>query len=110
METNHISFREAYARDTGLPAPEFERALFLRCVPPIQRPVARVLLWLNPGVFDRDLATMREVAVATSSEDVRLAARDLRGGGFYQRNLLRDAIGVRASGRRLVAIARRVLK
>ncbi|MCW5556921.1 MAG: hypothetical protein KIT22_03640 [Verrucomicrobiae bacterium] len=68
-----------------------------------------MLFWINPGLFDRDLVVIRRAANATSREEVREQAQDLGNGMLYRRSLVRDTIGVRASGRRLVALASRML-
>lgn len=102
-------FRDLFVRSAGIPEERFEVHLFLRCVPPLRRPLARILLRIKRSIFERDFTTLRAVAAATSVDEVRRAARDLRGGPLYRSHWVRDRVGVRASGRRLVVIASEVL-
>ncbi|MBL9173039.1 MAG: hypothetical protein JNL10_05850 [Verrucomicrobiales bacterium] len=110
MPSSPTRFRDAFLNSTGIVAERFEVHLFLRSVPPLRRPVARLLLLLRPSVFERDFATLREVALATSADEVRQTVVDLRGGPLYRSSMIRDHLGIRASGRRLVNMARRILK
>ncbi|MBX3732441.1 MAG: hypothetical protein KF791_07575 [Verrucomicrobiae bacterium] len=110
QEVSPARLREAFLRRARVPESQFERELFLRCVPPLQRPAARLLLWLDAGLFRRDLETIRTVSVAASADEVRDTAGELGGGMLYRRTWVRDTLGIRASGRRLVAIAKQVME
>ena len=71
-------FRDVFVRSAGIPEERFEVHLFFGCLPPVHRPAARMLLWIRPSVFERDFATLREVGLATSLEEVRRASRSLK--------------------------------
>lgn len=109
MEATVPSFRDAFARGFGVSPDEFERTAFVQCVPWWCRPVAALLVRWEPGWFALDLQVLRDVARATSLDEIRLLAGDFRGGVRHRFSFVRDCLGIRASGRRLMAMARRVI-
>jgi hypothetical protein len=104
-----LEFRAAFARRFSRSPESFEREVFVRCVPPWYRPVAWAIIRWVPAWFSQDWQVLQDVARATSLEEVRVLSGDFRGGIRHRRSLIRDRIGFRVSGRRLLALARHVL-
>lgn len=104
-----VEFRSAFARTFSRSPESFEREVFVRCVPPWYRPVAWAIIRWVPAWFSQDWQVLQDVARATSLEEVRVLSGDFRGGIRHRRSLIRDRIGFRVSGRRLMGLARQVL-
>lgn len=104
-----LEFRAAFARRFSRSPESFEREVFVRCVPPWYRPVAWAIIRWVPSWFSQDWQVLQDVARAASLEEVRVLSGDFRGGIRHRRSLIRDRIGFRVSGRRLLQLARHVL-
>ena len=99
------SFREVYSRRTGIAPEQFERALFARCLPWWKRWAALVICSLWPRAFEPDFAVLSEAADAHAVFQVSSIATDLRVRLEDRVNPVRDWLGLRISGRRLVEVA-----
>ena len=108
LSPSPLEFRSAFARTFSLPPESFEREAFVRCVPPWYRPLAWALVRCWPAGFAQDWQVLQDVARATSLEEVRAFSGDFRGGIRHRHSLVRDRIGLRVSGRRLLTLARQV--
>lgn len=96
--------RKRLAADLGEASPGFERELLLRCMSPWKRPLARLVLALSPKVFQPDLEVMRDAGDTWTLDQVKALVVELKKprSGW---SLVRDGLGIRASGRRLVHLA-----
>lgn len=79
----------------------------LECVPPTKRPIYRLARWIQPAVFAQDLSVVEDALNALRPEEVKLAIADLHDPARRRRVFWRDTLGLRVSGRRLLALALR---
>lgn len=103
------TFRHAFARNRHLDPAAFERVVFVRCLPAWCRPLGFVLIRCVPSWFNRDLQILQDVSGASSLEEVRALSGDFRGGVRHRSSLVRDWLGIRVSGRRVLALACEVM-
>lgn len=99
------SFRELYCAAHQCGPDMFERHLFTRTVRPGWRWVLPLLLRLWPTAFRRDLRELGVAGHATSPDDLKAVAAELRHDPREPRTFLRDTLGVRVSGRQLLTEA-----
>lgn len=102
------TFREAAAEEYGWKPQDFEAKAFLHCLDPFPRFIARVLWLWRDRLFREDIAAMRMVSDLTSYNDIFQIAQSF-GDARRDQSFLRDKIGVRPRGRRLLALAREIL-
>lgn len=102
------SFRALFAKQYGVSPDRFEAEVFVLCVPWIYRPVARILVKLVPPWFHLDLQVLSDMAKAESLQEVRILAGDFRDDIRHRASFVRDSLGFRASGRRLMGLAKQV--
>lgn len=102
------TFREAAAEEYGWKTEDFEAKAFLHCLDPFPRFIARVLWLWRDRLFREDIAAMRMVSELTSYNDIFQIAQSF-GDARRDHSFLRDGIGVRPRGRRLLAMAREIL-
>jgi hypothetical protein len=81
-------------------------ALF-ECVPPTKRPLYRLACWLQPAAFAQDVSVVEDALNALRPDQVKLAIADLHDPARRRRVFWRDWLGLRVSGRRLLAVALR---
>jgi len=102
------TFRESAEEHLGWDKEDFEAEAFLACLDPFPRLLARLVWPFKAQLFGEDIAAMSKVADLTSYNDVFQVAQ-----GFADarrdRKFLRDAMGIRPRGRRLLSLAREVL-
>jgi hypothetical protein len=102
------TFRETAAEEFGWKTEDFEAKAFLHCLDPFPRFIAR-LLWLwRDRLFREDIAAMRMVSELTNYNDIFQIAQSF-GDARRDQSFLRDRMGVRPRGRRLLALAREIL-
>lgn len=94
-----------YSRRTGIAPEKFERVLFNRCLPWWKRPLAVVIHGVWPRAFALDFAVLSESADAHAVFQVSSIANDLRVKLEDRVNPVRNWLGLRISGRRLVEVA-----
>lgn len=97
------SFRELYCEAPQCEPDTFERHLFSRAVRARWRWALPLLLRLWPESFRRDLRELGVAGHATSPDDLKAVAAELRHDPREPRTFLRDTLGVRVSGRQLLA-------
>lgn len=102
------TFREAAAEEFGWKTKDFEANAFLHCLDPFPRFIARVLWPWRDRLFREDIAAMRLVSELTNYNDIFQIAQSF-GDARRDQNFLRDRMGVRPRGRRLLALAREIL-
>jgi len=102
------TFRAAFCRAYRCEPEHFEKAVLARCFPWVVRLQGRLLLLLNPGIFQRELALIRRLGDVTDGSHLR---QELEG---YAYELQRDktfrtsTLGIRLSRRRVVKLLREV--
>jgi|GEM_PF-509735 len=102
------TFREAAAQEFGWKTEDFEAKAFLHCLDPFPRFMARVLWLWRDRLFREDIAAMRMVSELTNYNDIFRIAQSF-GDARRDHSFLRDKVGVRPRGRRLLALAREIL-
>jgi hypothetical protein len=102
------TFREAAAEEFGWKTQDFEANAFLHCLDPFPRFIARLLWPWRDRLFREDIAAMRMVSELTSYNDIFQIAQGF-GDARRDHSFLRDRMGVRPRGRRLLAFAREIL-
>jgi hypothetical protein len=103
------TFSEAWKRAAPQSSAGFEEDVFWRSLYPHARGFARLMWRFWPGYFQRDLELIRRLAVVTSGQEVRFEVDNFR----YQHpesGLFRRGLRLRVSGKRLINLARRVMK
>ena len=101
MET----FRELACARYGWRPEGFERRTFFHCVSAWQRPAAWILWPWRERFFRADLSLIERIGTMTSYNDVYQVAQDFAD-SRRQRGFVRDVLGVRPHGRRLLSMAR----
>lgn len=102
------TFREAAKERLGWDRADFEAKAFLASLDPFPRLVARLVWPMKSRFFGEDIALMAKVADLRSYNEVFQIAQafaDAR----RDRKFIRDTLGLRPRGRRLLALARDVL-
>jgi hypothetical protein len=84
-----------------------ERRLLLKSVPFWKRPFWYLVDRMDPYAFEADREAIREVARATTMDDVSAAMEALHYRGRTNPNVWRNSITLRISGNKLRAIARK---
>lgn len=102
------SFRELYCEAHKCEPHMFERHLFVRTVWPHWRWLAPWFLRQWPAAFRRELRELAASGHATSLLDFKVVAGELRHDPREPHTFLRDTLGVRVSGRRLLIKAEAV--
>ncbi len=102
------TFREAASEEFGWKTEDFEAKAFLHCLDPFPRFIARVLWLWRDRLFREDIAAIRMVSELTSYNDIFQIAQSF-GDARRDQSFLRDKIGVRPRGRRLLTLAREIL-
>ena len=102
----HPTLAEAYCRQRGLPAAEFERALLRETLPPAARR-ARFLLALIPRYFEPDLIFIHHVGRLRRLDDLSYEEIEFRQ-DRANRSFLRGRLRLRVSTRRLRQVVERV--
>ena len=102
------TFREAAAEEYGWKTEDFEAKAFLHCLDPFPRFIARTLWLWRDRLFREDIAAMRMVSELTSYNDIFQIAQSF-GDARRDQSFLRDRMGVRPRGRRLLTLAREIL-
>ena len=77
----------------------------MECVSPWKRPLYRLACWIQPKAFAQDVSVVEDALNATRPEQVKLAIADLHDPARRRRVFWRDSLGLRVSGRRLLAVA-----
>ena len=95
------TFREAFCALTGTPLPQFETALFRRCLYFHARFVAPILLKINSAFFDEDFDAIREIESVKCPEVLTMEIARFHGRNKRDSNWLRRWFLIRISGKRL---------
>ncbi len=99
------SFRDVYSRRNGIAPEQFEGVIFARCLTWWKRPAALLIRSVWPRAFAPDFAVISEAGDAHAVFQVSSIANDLRVRKEDGVNPVRDWLGLRISGRRLVEVA-----
>jgi len=103
------TFQEAWQRAYPQAAVSFEDDVFWRSLYPHAMIFARIMRLIWPGYFQRDMELIRRLGALTSANEVRFEIDNYR----YQHpeyGLFRHGFRLRVSGKRLIHLARRVMK
>lgn len=103
-----VKFREAATKEFGWREEHFEGKLFLACLEPFPRFLARLLWPWRQRLFGDDINAMRMVADLTHYNDIFQVAQSF-GDGRRDFSFLRNTLGIRPRGRRLLGVAREIL-
>lgn len=106
---NLHNLKNSYCMKYVIPPERFDRALFWRCVHSNGSVIARVILFIYPGFFRRELRLIQEIGRYTEMGEVHAALQryhkeNQNGGGF-----LRQKLKVRLSGKSLIKVAAELL-
>lgn len=102
------TFTEITHQQYGWAPEEFEQRLFLKCLDPETRILARLLWPWRNRLFKEDFAALSTAARLTSYNDLFELAQTLSE-ARHPRRFFRDRLGIRPRGRHLLAIAREML-
>ncbi len=103
------TFQEAWQRVYPQAAVSFEDDVFWRSLYPHARIFARIVRFIRFGYFQRDMELIRRLGALNSVNEVRFEIDNYR----YQHpefGLFRRSLRLRVSGKRLIQLARRVMK
>jgi hypothetical protein len=104
-----MTFSQAWQRAYPQSAADFEKDVLWRALYPHARIFASIMWRLWPAYFQRDLELIRRLVTVTSTEEVRFEVDNFR----YQHpefGLFRQGLRLRLSGKRLLNLARKVMK
>lgn len=104
-EVESITLRQRLARLRACEVAEVGSWALLECVSPWKRPAYRLARWLEPKAFSQDVSVVEDALNATRPDQVKLAIADLHDPARRRAVFWRDSLGLRVSGRRLLAIA-----
>lgn len=107
--SNLGNIKNAFCMKYVIPPERFDRAVFWRCVHERGSGIARVILFLYPGYFRRELQLIQQIGRYTEMSEVQGALQRYHketqsDGGFIRRKLK-----VRLSGERLLRLAAELL-
>jgi hypothetical protein len=109
MGSDGLTLREAYlSRNPGAET-RFRERLLLDCMPAWKRPLAAIFLRISPSVLAPDLDAVRAAGESRSVAEVSVITRELHANPRSNGTMVRHFLGVRASGRRLRAVAESLL-
>ena len=98
------SFQEAFCETHGCPLEAFEARVFWRCLHRRALPLSALLYRLNPGFFEPDFRTIRQLGLARSFEEFGQEVNSFRSDNRRHGGLVRRRLRVRVSGRRLMEL------
>ncbi len=101
------NFRTAYCEHFGCSEGDYQMRMFWACLYPHARPLARVILKIDPQYFDRDLELIRTLGAVTDLQTMEAEVND-----FATQNcedgLLRRRCHIRTSGQRMLNVGETV--
>jgi len=98
------NLREAFCHRRGCSAATFGRGVFFRAVPPTRLPLVLFFWIFDQAMFAADLDIIRMLGDTVTKEDCTALMDELNNSNRFARTFLRGALGVRASGGRLMAL------
>jgi hypothetical protein len=104
-EASAMTLRQRLATLRACEPAEVSRWALMECVSPWKRPQYRLACWIQPKAFAQDLSVVEDALNATRPEQVKLAITDLHDRARRRPLFWRDSLGLRVSGRRLLAVA-----
>ncbi len=102
-----MTLRHRLAKQLACDASAVGSWALLECVSPTKRPLYRLARWIQPSAFTQDVSVVEDALNALRPEQVKLAIADLHDPARRRRVFWRDSLGLRVSGRRLLAVALR---
>jgi hypothetical protein len=108
MEPRPKTFRELYCERFNCPPERFEQQLFWKTVYRRALPLARLIHWLHPKFFEKDLNALRQLGVTTGLREFQSELQDYRYHLHTYGHWAQKTLRVRISGQRLNRIARRL--
>jgi len=105
-----VTFRAAFCGHYGVTEEEFATGLFWECIPASRRPVAWLILRLNPRYFEDELLALKAIGLAQSPDEVQAEFTYLRELNRQNQRPLKELFGVRISGRRLFRIQNKIFR
>lgn len=103
------TFLDAWKKAQGAACSNFEEDVFWRTLYPHAKSFARVVWFVWPAYFKRDLDFIRRIGAVTSAQEAHFEVDHER----YQRpehGLLRRSLRLRVSGKRLIHLVKKVMK
>lgn len=94
----------------GYPPAATANWLFYQGLPPAKRPLAWLINLFSPSVFTHDRLVVSELSSARTRQEVDDAIGMLHRAPAYEHAFVRATLGCRVSGRRLAAVAGRLLE
>jgi hypothetical protein len=94
------NFREAYCAYHGCSAEKYVRHLLMRSVPLLLRPLARLTLMTNPGLFSVEVDAIQRLGMARSGPEVADAISELDNLSRVERSFWR-VVGLKANPGRM---------
>jgi hypothetical protein len=104
-EASSMTLRQRLAELRSCEPAEVGPWALLECVSPWKRPQYRLARWLHPRAFTQDVSVVEDALNATRPEQVKLAIADLHDPARRRPLFWRDSLGLRVSGRRILALA-----
>lgn len=102
-----LPFKERFCQKYSVAPADFEKALLKRAARPMVWLVGMATGW-HPFVFARDLGVATEAGVAMSLDELENVVSAARDDDRREHRVLRRWLGLRISGRRLLAEYRRL--
>lgn len=104
------SIAERITQHHGRPPATAANWLFYQGLPPAKRPLAWLISLFSPAAFTHDRLVVSELSSARTRQEVDDAIGMLHRAPAYEHAFVRSTLGCRVSGRRLAAVAGRLLE
>jgi len=104
-----MSFSEAWKQANPQAKSSFEEGVFWQALYPHARLFARIMWRIWPRYFQRDLDLIRRLSSVSTDQEVRFEVGNFRY-QYPEFGLFRRGLRLRVSGKRLMNLARRVMK
>ena len=100
-----MTLRQRLATLRACQPAEVSRWALMECVSPWKRLLYQFACWIQPKAFAQDVSVVEDALNSTRPEQVKLAIADLHDPARRRPIFWRDSLGLRVSGRRLLAVA-----
>ena len=101
-------FRDAACAKLGCTAETYAQTVFWHCLATRARRIARLVLWFRPGLPQHDLDLL-DVAARCATPIQVYRELDAHRANYPQKGFLRQKLGVRLSGAKLMELAKELL-
>jgi hypothetical protein len=97
-------------REIQLPPEQYEQRVFWRCLHRHALPLAALIRWVDPDVFQQDFDFIREIGSVQDAKVFQVEVDRFYGSNVRDKSWIRGIFRIRISGKRLMRLKRRVFR